>query len=152
MYRLGRACVVAISLISSADKFAAQAGEQVVTIRLTPGPLIEAHIRKIQGPERTLRVSIDKPDDSLSKSQNVSVRGPIADSQVSGLVRSAVAGRAGYWTHSSSWTVNIVGDGQYAVVTVSSYCGELCGSGASYTYALKNGSWAFEYTSNQWIS
>lgn len=151
-YRPARTCVVAVTIIASAYSVMAQAGEQVVTIRLTPDPLIEMHIRKIQGAERILQLSISKPHDSRLKSQNVSVRGPIPDSHISDLVRSVVAGSDQYWTNDYSWTLSVVGDEQYAILSVSRYCGELCGCGARYTYAFKDGRWTFEYTSHQWIS
>jgi hypothetical protein len=151
-HKPARKILIAAAIIASAVSALTEAEEQVVTIRLTPDPHIEAHIRNIQGPERVVRISMDRPQDSPSKSQDVSVRGPIADSHVSSLVHSAVAGRQGYWTSNNSWMVSVVGDEQYAIVEVAHFCGELCGGGAKYTYTFKDGRWNFEYTSHQWIS
>ena len=143
--------MMAVAMIASVVSFAARA-EQIVTIRLTPDPQIEAHIRAIEGPERTVRVSVRKPGDTQSKSQEVSVRGPIEEAHIERLILSAVAHTDQYWSPAYSWTIDIVGDGQYASVRAARFCGFLCASGATYTYSFKDSAWIFEYTSIQWVS
>jgi hypothetical protein len=114
--------VISAGAIASAISLVARA-EQIVTIRLTPDPLIEDHIRNIQGPERIMRVSIRQPRGTQSKAQDVSVRGPIEDAHVARLILSAVANTDQYWSPCNAWTIAIVGDGQYAVVRAASVCG-----------------------------
>ena len=123
--------IIGSVIITSGVSLVTRAEQQVVTIRLTPDPLIEAHIQGIESPERTLRVSIERSQDSRSKSQEVSVRGSISDAHVVRLLKSAMATDDAYWTGGSSWHISVVGDDRYARVNVSSYCGLLCGGGAS---------------------
>lgn len=144
--------LIAVAILVCAVSAVTAAEPEVVTIRFTPDPKIEAHIRQIQGPERIVQVSIDKAQSAASKSQDVSVRGPIADSMVSSLANSALAGKQGYWTTDYSWRITIIADDKYANVVVSNYCGELCAGGARYTYVFKDGKWSHEYTSAQWVS
>lgn len=149
-----RALAVAAAIIAFAVTHANWAAEQIITIRLTPDPSITAHIEGIRGPAKSLWASVHKPDSSQSKRQQVIVRGQLADSDVAVLLNSALAMDRNYWSTDSrsAWEVGIVGDKVCAVVRVAMYCGELCGGGAAYTYAFRDGSWKYEYTSEQWVS
>ena len=130
---------------------ASHAGD-VVTVPLTPDLRIEQRIAAIDGPDWKLGVVVTSGTESKSRRQQVTVRGPISAHSVEGIVRSALASEKGYWSSTGTWEVHVVGDAKYAAVTVSTHCGELCGGGATYTYAYTNGQWNYQYTSDRWVS
>jgi hypothetical protein len=146
-----RAPHIIVTLALAALHHAAQATD-VVTVPLTPDRRIEEHIAAIDGLDRTLAVVVIGGAQPQSRQQQVMVRGPISAQSVEVIVRSALATEKGYWSSVGVWEVHVIGDAEYASVTIATYCGELCGGGATFTYSFTNGQWTYLYTSNRWIS
>jgi hypothetical protein len=124
----------------------------IVTITLTPDPRIEQRIKSIDGPERETVVVIARNGSSRTKGLRAKVHGAISDEDVQALVQSILARDDRFWNDRGSLEVLVLGDADYAAVEVSMYCGDLCGSGETYTYGRTKGRWNYLYRSNQWVS
>lgn len=152
MTRIVIATVAAILAFAFAP---ANADDSVVLLYFTPNPEIAAYLAKIETPERTVPMTLKSRNSPESKVQEVTVIGSISEADIVDLLQAVLSIHNDYWTSDPgkfSWQMSIRGDGNYAIVSVGVSCDMLCGSGESYTYSFKDGSWHFEYSSDRWIS
>src|SRR6187431_904706 len=107
---------------------------EVVTVPLSPDPRIKEHISSIVGTARKTSVVLKRNGSSQTKRLHVDVHGPILNVDVQTLVQWVLTRGEGFWSGSGSWDVSVIGDAEYAEISVSMHCGDLCGGGETYTY------------------